>query len=97
MTVAIDTVWRVVLPENCLRRWDDEFVVFAGASGDTHLLDLIGGMTLKHLRETPANLQQLAATVSGDLNIGLDDGLLDSLQNILIEFDHLGLVEPSPF
>lgn len=97
MTVASDTIWRAVLPENGLCRWDDEFVVFAGASGDTHLLDLVGGTTLKALRKAPANFQQLAATVSGDLNIGLDDGLLDSLQSILIEFDHLGLVEPSPF
>ena len=97
MPPAIDTIWRALLPEIGLRRWDEEFVVFAGASGDTHLLDLVGGTTLKHLRKTPASLQQIAAIVSGDLNIGLDDGLLESLQNILIEFDHLGLVEPSSF
>ena len=97
MPPATDTIWRAMFPEVGLRHWDDELVVFAGASGDTHLLDLVGGTTLKHLRKTPANLHQIAATVSGDLNIQLDDVLLQSLQNILIEFDHLGLIEPSSF
>ena len=97
MQPATDTVWRAMVPEVGLRHWDDEFVVFAGASGDTHLLDLLGGTTLKHLRKTPANLHQIATTVSDDLNVQLDDVLLESLQNILIEFDHLGLIEPSSF
>ena len=97
MTPANDTIWRAMFPEVGLRHWDDEFVFFAVASGDTHLLDLVGGTTLKHLCKTPANLHQIAATVSSDLNIELDDVLLESLQNILIEFDHLGLIEPSSF
>lgn len=97
MTTAIDTTWRAVILEMGLRRWDNEFVVFAGASGDTHLLDLVGGTTLKHLRKTPANLHQIAVLVSDDLNINLDEALFESLQNILLEFDRLGLVESSTF
>ena len=92
-----DLTWRAVLPEIDLRCWDDEFVVFAGASGDTHLLNLVAGATLEYLRTTPANLEQIAATISGDLDIRLDEALRESLQNILLEFDRLGLAEPSTF
>ncbi len=43
----------------CWRRWDDSFVVFDDASGQTHQLDMLTGSALLAIEESPMSIDGL--------------------------------------
>lgn len=47
--------------------WDDEYVVFDEASGQTHLLDPVKAYVLDALSDGPASVESLAPTLLGAL------------------------------
>ena len=75
------------------RSWDDEFVVYDSASGDTHLLDSVPAETLKILERQSANLSELVDMVAASLTIEADSELSTYLDELLSQFEKLGLVE----
>lgn len=73
--------------------WGDEFVVYHTGSGNTHALDYLAANVLKLLQASPANMAELAETVSRHLDLEQDDDLYEYIERILREFERLGLVE----
>ncbi len=87
--------WRVMGTESALlwRQWDDEYVVFNPSSGDTHVLNLVAAQALKFLERAEADATDLAEHVGATLNLNADDGLLQHMDQLIDQFDELGLVE----
>jgi len=79
------TTWRVASDAQLqLRYWDDECVLFHGASGDTHRLPELVGQLLEHLMQTPASIPALSDSI--DLHE-------EDVKNALNELARLGITE----
>lgn len=80
--------WRVAADaELQLRYWDDECVMFHGASGDTHRIGQAVGEMLEHLLRAPASIPELAEAI----NLHEDD-----VTAALQELARLGITEHQP-
>lgn len=79
--------WRIANDSQLrLRYWDDECVLYHGASGDTHrLADLVGHM-LEQLLQKPSSIPELAAAI----NLHEED-----VKTALNELSRLGITETS--
>jgi PqqD family protein of HPr-rel-A system len=77
------------------RRWDDEWVVFDQASGDTHQLAPIAAVMLMCFEREPRDLPALTAEVAAELDLPADDSLSNKAAEIVDQLIHLGLIEPS--
>jgi len=75
------------------RSWDDEFVVYNGATGDTHLLGLVAAQVMVKLQQTPTDAVSLAEWVAPLLQTEADDEFMFVIEQILIDFDSLGIIE----
>lgn len=79
--------WQVP-PDAALRwrLWEDEHVVYHGASGDTHLLNPAAAEILRRMESTPASVEDVAR-ILGDASLPHATSLLD-------RFAELGLIVP---
>jgi PqqD family protein of HPr-rel-A system len=75
------------------RWWDDDYVVYNGASGDSHVLNLVAGEALRSLEETPADAATLAERVAPTLALTLNDELVARMGQLIAQFEDLGLVD----
>jgi PqqD family protein of HPr-rel-A system len=90
------TRWRV--DEDCTllwRCWDDEYVVYNTASGDTHLLNRVAAETLLLLEQSPSDAQDLTVQVARKLALQPSEELGQQLEQLLTQFEELGLVGKS--
>lgn len=84
-TQASSAVWHLAPDAQLLLRyWDDECVLYHGASGDTHRLPELVGRLLERLGEAPATIPELAEAI--DLH---EEDVAASLE----EFVRLGIAE----
>ncbi len=73
--------WRVASDAQLrLRYWDDECVLYHGASGDTHRLPELVGKLLEHLMQTPATIPALSEAI--DLHEEDVDAALNELARL---------------
>lgn len=81
-------LWRIA-PEAQLRLrfWDDECVLYHGASGDTHRLPDLVGRLLEQLLRAPASVADLAEAI----NLHEQD-----VESSLQELARLGITETGP-
>lgn len=85
---SCDLVWRA---------WDEEeSVVFHVPSGATHVLNRISSAALRELEDRPLAPDELASRVSRSLGCPDDGALRGYVDELLVGFDRLGLVEPAP-
>jgi len=78
-------VWRIVDDSQLsLRYWDDECVLYHGASGDTHRLSGLVGLLLEQLMRGPAS----SLALSDAINLHHED-----VETALFELTRLGMVE----
>jgi PqqD family protein of HPr-rel-A system len=91
-----ETVW-VVPAANTLawRAWDDEFLVYNTASGQTHHLNLLAGEALRCLEAQPGSARALVSRLADQFEIATDSPLLQMIDRLIQEFDELGLIAPS--
>ena len=83
--VAAVSYWKLAADAALrLRYWDDECVLFHGASGDTHRLPAAVGRLIEHLAEAPAAVAELSEVI----DLHEDDVALS-----LAELGRLGIVE----
>ena len=75
--------------------WDDEFVFYDVASGDTHLIDIVSGEALKNLINSPASAGELSAKIESAFELAGDTNLSTHLANLLTKLQELGLIEPA--
>lgn len=91
-----ETVWRVP-PENLLawRVWDNEFLVYNTASGQTHHLNLLAGEALRSLEAEPGSARALVCRLADQFEIAEDSPPLQMIEDLIRQFDELGLIAPS--
>jgi PqqD family protein of HPr-rel-A system len=90
------TVWRVP-PGNSLswRVWDDEFLVYNTASGQTHHLNFLAGEVLRSLEAEPGSVNEVVRRLANQFEIAEDSAPLQMIDSLIREFDELGLIAPS--
>lgn len=92
--MPLDSKWQVAAKNSLLfRSWNDEFVVYNGATGDTHLLGLAAAQVMLELQQTPADAVGLAESVAPLLQTEPDEELVSFIEQILTDFDSLGIIE----
>ncbi len=72
-------------------RWDNEYVVYNPASGESHLLDFISAQGLMQLEKCVASKQQLVHDLGLVLDIPADEELSRYVQQMVTELSELGL------
>jgi PqqD family protein of HPr-rel-A system len=90
------TVWRVP-PGNMLawQVWDDEFLVYNTASGQTHHLNFLAGEALRSLETEPGSASELVCRLADQFEIAQDSPPLQMIDGLIRQFDELGLIAPS--
>ncbi len=90
-------LWHVPRSTKLLWRcWDEEFIVYNAASGQTHYLNMLAARVLQYFQAQSASL----ATLIDDIEIGgavASDGaqsLLAQVRELVKELDSLGLIAP---
>ena len=86
MPDANDLVWRV---------WDDEFLVYNSASGQTHHLNLLAGEALSSLEAEPARPEELICRLAEQFGVSEDSPPMQMIDRLIRELDELGLIAPS--
>ena len=76
-----------------LRCWGDECVVYNDLSGDTHLVGSVGAQILHILQRSPSDSALLNKSIASFLNTEINDELILQLEQILMDFDKLALIE----
>jgi PqqD family protein of HPr-rel-A system len=91
-----ETVWGVP-PQSRLawRVWDDEFLVYNTASGQTHHLNFLAGEALRSLEAEPGSASDLVCRLADQFEIAADSPPLRTIDRLIREFDELGLIAPS--
>jgi PqqD family protein of HPr-rel-A system len=77
------------------RIWDDEFLVYNAASGQTHHLNLLAGEALCSLEVEPAQTRELVRRLANQFKIAEDSPPLQMIDRLIHELDELGLIAPS--
>jgi PqqD family protein of HPr-rel-A system len=77
----------------CWRFWDDEFVVYHPASGNTHWLNVAAAEVLKLLESAPASTSQMVTQLTAAFEAPADQQLWDHVERLCAELDQLGLIE----
>jgi len=76
------------------RSWDDETIVYHRASGDCHLLNAVSAEALRSLQQSPGSVDDVTERVGEALGLPIDEALAQQMQQLLVQFDELGLIEP---
>lgn len=89
--------WRVPSDaEFVWRTWEGLHVVYFANSGDTHCLNDIGAEALRYLQRQSASADELCEHVARTLEKPPPDTFFSDMQQLLEQFDELGLIEPVP-
>lgn len=76
------------------RSWNDDHIVYHGASGDTHRVNAVTAAALRGLAGGPATVGELRRGIEAALGLEPDPSLDERLLDLLWELDDLGIVEP---
>ena len=92
-------IWSV--PDYLQLRWrswgeaeNEEFIVFNSFSGETHCLNFTAALVLQHLNEHAASADVLCAAIRGALPPDGNSDALREIDELLREFDQVGLIAP---
>lgn len=90
-------IWTV--PDYLQLRWhswgeaeDAEFIVFNSFSGETHCLNFTAALVLEYLETHAAGADTLCAAIRQALPAGAETDALRQIENLLGEFDQIGLI-----
>jgi PqqD family protein of HPr-rel-A system len=72
--------------------WDDEFLVYNNASGQTHHLNFLAGEALRSLEAEPGSASDLVRRMADQFEIAEDSPPLQMIDRLIREFDELGLI-----
>lgn len=75
------------------RCWDDEWVLYHPASGDTHRLPAVSARVLQRLEAGPATAAEVVADLAGEVEDTERPQLASFVDSALEAFARLGLVE----
>jgi PqqD family protein of HPr-rel-A system len=77
------------------RVWDDEFLVYNAASGQTHHLNLLAGEALRSLEAEAADVCELIRRLANQFEMAEESPPLRMINRLIHEFDELGLIAPA--
>jgi len=72
---------------------DAYYAVFHTGSAETHVLDELSANCLQFLYSTPLNVPELCDKLSRSFALELDDDLYEYVDDIILQFESLGLIE----
>ena len=91
------TKWIACPPsELSWRDWGDVVVVYHHGSADTHQLTPLGAEAIRCLQAGPLTAQQLCDKLIETCQVESDQDLHRYLEQLMLRFDELGLVERVP-
>lgn len=76
------------------RHWDQDYVLFNAASGQTHVVNELGADVLRLLEVKPASADELFEALAVRHGLAPDPELAAGVQRLLADLDQLGLIEP---
>lgn len=76
------------------RRWGEDCIIFNAASGQTHLLNELGAEILHCLQAADMTVAELGEQLATQYDLAVDEQLLTSIQDLVINMDELGLINP---
>jgi PqqD family protein of HPr-rel-A system len=77
------------------RVWDDEFLVYNTASGQTHHLNFLAGEALRSLEAEPGSASELVCRLAEQFEMAQDSPPLQMIDGLIRQLDELGLIAPS--
>ena len=90
------TKWQgVKLAELPIAQWDDDCLLYNPLSGETHQLNLMAIDALTFFQQ-PATLPVLAQHICLLYQADNTDDIYQKMQQLIEQFDNLGLIEPCP-
>ena len=75
--------------------WEDNFLVFNSASGQTHLLDPLPALILRQIDEGSTDSEDLFCRIAKILDVNLSAELRSTFDETLRRLDDLGLIQPA--
>jgi PqqD family protein of HPr-rel-A system len=87
-------IWKT-FPLTC-KAWDQEFVVFNSASGNTHLINPVTAKILSILGLRPISALELSRHIAAEMQLDTDEEIVQRVEVLLETLDHLGLIESLP-
>lgn len=76
--------------------WDDEYLVYNGASGTTHLLNEVGAQALKILQIRTVDAEALTECLVEQFEFEPSEKFHKSIRRLLSELCSLGLIDTAP-
>ncbi|MGD2064114.1 MAG: HPr-rel-A system PqqD family peptide chaperone [Nitrospirota bacterium] len=94
--MASGSRWQLTAPaEMRWVQWGDEWVLYHGASGDTHLLDGLAVEVLRSLEHAPATAEGLVAGLAQDGDEETRRQLSAYIDSLVSTLARLGVIEPA--
>lgn len=92
--MATGFAWQLTAPSELQWvQWGDEWVLYHGATGDTHLLDPLAAEALHALRDAPATTEGLVAALAGDGDEEVRRRLSTYIGSLCARLAKLGVIE----
>jgi PqqD family protein of HPr-rel-A system len=85
-------VWRAA--NLLMKSWDDGVIVYNLDSGTTHLLNPTAGQVLYYLADARASVGALSHRLASENDLESDAELDHTVEDLLMQLDSLGLIEP---
>jgi PqqD family protein of HPr-rel-A system len=88
--------WRLTAPDE-LRwvQWEDEWLLYDGGSGDTHLLQPLAAEVLQALQHAPTTVAALVEGFVRDGDEELHGRLSGYIDSLITTLARLGVIEPA--
>jgi PqqD family protein of HPr-rel-A system len=78
------------------REWDGEAIVYGKSSGSTHLLNPMAAEVLRIIETKAKTPLEISHQLASRANVSVDTEVINKVETLLANLDHLGLIEPVP-
>lgn len=88
----VTVLWRAT--KLLWREWEGESVVFNVNSGNTHLLSSTAVGVLRLLEREVLSVGEISDRLISTIGISSDEEVVNNVETLLKNLDHMGLIEP---
>ena len=76
--------------------WEEDYILFNEASGQTHFLNELGAAILKLFEQAaaPLNINEIYERLAASCDLIIDTEMQSYIGSLLVDLDGLGLIEP---
>ena len=90
----MDITWK--MPDHAALHWegwDEQYAVYDARSGETHLLNTVAALALQELCNKAVSVGELCEELADYLGLACDEQFVQQIEELLLQFHHLGLIE----